>query len=59
MNAARTLTCGALDAGERPAVLSAILKAYLTEGMRTVIADAMDIRAGAAICRGPRRNNFV
>jgi len=54
MNAARTLTCGALDAGERPAVLSAILKAYLTEGMRTVIADAMDIRAGAAICRGPR-----
>jgi acyl-CoA dehydrogenase len=35
-------------------VLSAILKAYLTEGMRTVITDAMDIRAGAAICRGPR-----
>jgi acyl-CoA dehydrogenase len=54
MNAARTLTCAALDAGARPAVLSAILKAYLTEGMRTVVMDAMDIRAGAAICRGPR-----
>ncbi len=54
MNAARVLTCGAVDAGEKPAVLSAIVKAYLTEGMRTVIRDAMDIRAGAGICRGPR-----
>jgi acyl-CoA dehydrogenase len=35
-------------------VLSAVVKAYLTEGMRAVVNDAMDIRAGAAICRGPR-----
>lgn len=54
MNAARVLTVGAVDAGEKPAVASAIVKAYLTEGMRRVIIDAMDIRAGAAICRGPR-----
>ena len=54
MNAARTMTAGAVDAGERPAVVSAIVKAYLTEGMRRVVNDAMDIRAGAAICRGPR-----
>lgn len=54
MNAARVLTCRAIDAGERPAVLSAIVKAYLTEAMRRVIQDSMDIRAGAAICRGPR-----
>ncbi|MDA3914009.1 acyl-CoA dehydrogenase [Oleiagrimonas sp.] len=54
MSATRTLTCGALDAGERPAVLGSIAKAYLTEGMREVVADAMDIRAGAAIQRGPR-----
>lgn len=54
MNAARTLTAGAVDAGERPAVLSAVVKAYLTECMREVVANAMDIRAGAAICRGPR-----
>ncbi len=54
MNAARTLTAGAVDAGEKPAVLSAVVKAYLTEGMRAVVTDAMDIRAGAAICRGPR-----
>ena len=36
MNAARGLTCGAVDAGEKPAVLSAIVKAYLTEGMRAL-----------------------
>jgi acyl-CoA dehydrogenase len=54
MNAARWLTAGAVDAGEHPVVASAIVKAYLTESMRRVVNDAMDIRAGAAICRGPR-----
>ena len=54
MRAASTLTAGAVDAGERPAVISAIAKAYLTEAMRQVLNDAMDIQAGAAICRGPR-----
>lgn len=54
MNAARVLTAGAVDAGERPAVPSAVVKAYLTEGMRRVVNDALDIRAGAGICRGPR-----
>jgi len=52
MSAVRTLTCGALDDGEQPAVISAIAKAYMTEGMRRVIMDAMDIRAGSAIVRG-------
>ncbi len=54
MNAARVLTCAAVDAGEKPAVLSAVVKACLTEGMRSMIIDAMDIMAGAAICSGPR-----
>ncbi len=54
MNAARRLTAGAVDAGEHPVVASAIVKAYLTDSMRRVVNDAMDIRAGAAICRGPR-----
>jgi acyl-CoA dehydrogenase len=54
MNAGRVLTAGAVDGGEKPAVLSAVVKTYLTEGMRTVVTDAMDLRAGAAICRGPR-----
>ncbi len=57
MNATRILTCAAVDAGEKPAVLSAIAKAYLTEGMRGCVNDAFDIRAGAAICRGP--NNIL
>ena len=34
--------------------MSAIVKAYLTEGMRASLVDAMDVRAGAGICRGPR-----
>jgi acyl-CoA dehydrogenase len=54
MTATRTLTCGALDAGEKPAVLGSVAKAYLTDAMREVVSDAMDIRAGAAIQRGPR-----
>ena len=54
MRATSTLTAAAVDAGERPSVLSAIAKAYLTETMRQVLNDAMDIQAGAAICRGPR-----
>lgn len=54
MNAARELTLGAIDQGEKPAVITAIVKAYLTEAMRDVVNDAMDIRAGAAISRGPR-----
>ncbi len=54
MTATRDLTCGALDAGEKPAVIGSIAKAYLTDSMRQVISDAMDIRAGSAIQRGPR-----
>ena len=42
------------DAGEKPAVLSGIVKAYLTDAMRSRIADAMDIAAGSGLCRGPR-----
>lgn len=47
----------ALDDGERPPVLSAILKQRSTELGRHVVMHAMDIVAGAAICMGPR--NFV
>jgi acyl-CoA dehydrogenase len=54
MNGARTLTCSVVDSGEKPAVLTGIVKAYLTDAMRTVVNDAMDIQAGAAICRGPK-----
>ncbi len=53
MTAAGRLAFGAVDAGEKPSVISAIVKAYLTEGMRSCLNDAMDIHAGSAICRGP------
>jgi acyl-CoA dehydrogenase len=54
MDATRRLTLGAIDEGQKPAVISAIVKRYLTEGMRVVVNDAMDVQAGAAISRGPR-----
>ena len=54
MDAARTLTAAALDRGEKPAVISAIVKYHLTENMRRVINDGMDVLGGAGICLGPR-----
>ena len=54
MDAARTLTLGALDDGENPSVVSAIVKYHLTERMRTIINDGMDIQGGAGICLGPK-----
>jgi acyl-CoA dehydrogenase len=53
MDAARRLTLVALDQGERPSVLSAILKYQLTEGNRQCVADAMDIHGGKAVITGP------
>jgi len=57
MDAGRRLTCAALDQGEKPSVVSAILKFYNTESMRTVVNDGMDIIGGKGICMGP--NNFL
>ncbi|KOP27706.1 acyl-CoA dehydrogenase [Hapalosiphon sp. MRB220] len=54
MEAARVYTCGAVDKGEQPAVISAIAKYNLTELSRKIINDGMDIMGGAGICRGPR-----
>ena len=52
LDAARHVTCSALDAGYAPVVVSAILKYHATERMRDVTQDAMDIHAGRAICEG-------
>ena len=54
MDAARGLTTLAVDSGEKPSVASAIVKYHLTERMREVIDDAMDIHGGRGICMGPR-----
>ena len=57
MDAARAMTAGAVDLGEKPSVISAIVKYHLTERGRAVINDAMDILGGKGICLGP--NNFM
>ena len=54
MDAARVMTAGAVDIGEKPAVISAVVKYHLTERARIVINDAMDVHGGKAICMGPR-----
>lgn len=57
MEAARLLTMSALKMGEKPSVLSAILKYQMTEGNRQCINDAMDIHGGKGIMQGP--NNYL
>ncbi|GIX26245.1 MAG: acyl-CoA dehydrogenase [Burkholderiales bacterium] len=54
MDAARRMTAGAVDLGEKPSVVSAICKYHLTERGRQVINDAMDVHGGKGICLGPR-----
>lgn len=54
MEAAQLYTCGAVDKGEQPAVVSAIAKYQFTELSRKIITDGMDIMGGAGISRGPR-----
>ena len=53
MEAARVMTAGAVDQGEKPAVVSAIVKYHLTERSRQTINDAMDVHGGKGICMGP------
>ncbi|MGZ5599805.1 MAG: acyl-CoA dehydrogenase [Methylobacter sp.] len=54
IDAARSVTAAALDNGQKPSVISAIIKYELTERMRRVINDAMDIQGGSGICLGPK-----
>jgi acyl-CoA dehydrogenase len=57
MDAARVMTAGAIDLGEKPSVVSAIVKYHLTERGRQVVNDAMDVHGGKGICMGP--NNYL
>lgn len=54
LDALRLSTTLAVDSGEKPAVISAVAKAFATETLRKVVNDCMDVVAGNAICRGPR-----
>ena len=58
LDAARKLTCSAIDSGQRPSVLSAILKCHATARMREVVNDAMDVHGGRGIIDGPRNYLF-
>jgi acyl-CoA dehydrogenase len=57
MNAAVSVTSGAIDQGEKPAVPSAILKYHCTELGRKVANDAMDVHGGKGVMMGP--TNYV
>ena len=54
MEAMRRYTCGAIDLGAKPAVVTAIAKYNATEMQRRIVNDAMDILGGNAISCGPR-----
>lgn len=56
MDSARLLTLQAVDRGERPSVLSAILKLQLTERARECISLTMDIQGGKGIMLGPNNH---
>lgn len=51
------LTNAILDFGDKPSVISAVMKQQTTERARRVLLDGMDVYAGSAICKGP--NNFI
>jgi len=57
MNSAVSVTSGAIDQGEKPAVPSAILKYHCTELSRKVANDAMDVHGGKGVMMGP--NNYL
>ena len=53
IEAVRAVTAAMVSRGEKPSVLSAIMKYQTTERMRRSLNDAMDLHGGRAICDGP------
>ncbi|BAL26547.1 acyl-CoA dehydrogenase [Azoarcus sp. KH32C] len=53
-DAARVMTAGAIDLGEKPSVVSAIVKYHVTERARQTVNDGMDVVGGKGICLGPQ-----
>ena len=51
--AARGMTASMVSRGEKPSVISALMKYQTTEKLRSTVNDAMDIHGGRAICDGP------
>ena len=57
MDAARSVTTGAIDGGEKPSVPAGILKYHVTEFGRMTANDAMDVQGGKGIMLGPK--NYI
>jgi acyl-CoA dehydrogenase len=53
LESARSVTAAVVGRGDKPAVISAIMKYQSTEWARRALNDAMDIHGGKAICDGP------
>lgn len=53
LEAARAVTASMVSAGEKPAVISALLKYMSTTRMRESVNDGLDIHGGRGICDGP------
>lgn len=53
LEACRVLTASAVD-NCAPSVVTAMMKYHMTEMMRTVLTDAMDIHGGRGVMAGPR-----
>ena len=51
--AGRAVTAAMVSRGEKPAVISALMKYQTTERLRAAVNDAMDLHAGRAVCDGP------
>ncbi len=51
--AARAMTASMVSRGEKPSVISALMKYQTTEKLRGAVNDAMDIHGGRGICDGP------
>ncbi len=58
VEAARAVTASMVSAGEKPAVISALMKYQTTDRMRSAVNDALDIHAGKAVCDGPSNYLF-
>jgi acyl-CoA dehydrogenase len=54
LEASRRYTCGAINKGMKPSVITAIAKYNSTEIARKSVTDCMDILGGTGITRGPR-----
>jgi len=51
--AGRAVTAAMVSRGEKPSVISALMKYQTTERLRRSVNDAFDIHGGRAICDGP------